>query len=224
MRVASSTGASPKSASVSAQDSTAWCPSPPVTAGRKRERSLRRRTSKAGPASATTSRGNGPSNVWCRGPSFAQSNLPPAPHRVHHLARVGCVHAAQDADLAGARGHGRPEPRGVERHRARPARPVDHPVPRPVPLHGELPPAAGLRTDAEQLCGPADAVGGHGGTPGPFVHIWSGAVAASRCGDPARRAGSWTGPGAPGKLACPRTEPTSGRRGRVTTYDDGTRP
>ncbi len=72
--MASSTGLSPKSTSSSAQASTVWCPSPPLTASRKRERSLRRRASKAGPAPATTSRTNGPSNTWCCGPLVAHSN------------------------------------------------------------------------------------------------------------------------------------------------------
>lgn len=46
-------------------------------------------------------------------------DLAAALHRVHHLARVGGVHAAQDADLPGAGVHGRPEPLGVEGDRAR---------------------------------------------------------------------------------------------------------
>lgn len=48
MLAASRTDARPKSGSISAQDRTAWWPSAPVTAIRKRRRSLRRVESKAG--------------------------------------------------------------------------------------------------------------------------------------------------------------------------------
>lgn len=46
-------------------------------------------------------------------------HLAAALHQIHDLARVGGVHTVQDADLAGARVHGEPEPLRVEGHRVR---------------------------------------------------------------------------------------------------------
>lgn len=64
-----------KSWSISAHDRTVWWPSPPLTASRKRARSLRRRGSNPGSAARMTSYSSAPSNRWCCGPLVAQSKV-----------------------------------------------------------------------------------------------------------------------------------------------------